>query len=210
MVQELQVALAVELDTQRLDEDDINILEAMLMAKKTWEEVSAEAIQHCWKHSGIIPPPPKTTDPNASTHDKAWELVGAYAEDSMKRPVVEEALQALLGDQFHPASIWAMTLNQLTECDSTEEVDAVMTKAKADFEAGLQSPPPSRPAQAPRTKQLAIAETELMATIADLHRANDLVDLEDERDVGNAQFKVQTDAEIVAAVRSKQRLPEAM
>ncbi|KAJ7794892.1 hypothetical protein B0H14DRAFT_2621492 [Mycena olivaceomarginata] len=164
---------------------------------------------------------PKTTDPNASTHDKAWELVGAYAEDSMKRPVVEEALQALLGDQFHPASIWAMTLNQLTECDSTEEVDAVMTKAKADFEAGLQSPPPSRPAQAPRTKQLAIAETELMATIADLHQRKrisasgmptlqDLVDLEDERDVGNAQFKVQTDAEIVAAVRSKKRLPEAM
>jgi hypothetical protein len=130
----------------------------------------------------------------------------------MKHPVVEKALQALLGDQFHPASIWAMTLNQLTECDSTEEVDAVMTKAKADFEAGLQPPPPSRPAQAPRAEQLAIAETDLMATIADLHLRKrtsasgmpileDLVDPEDERDVGNAQFKVQTDAEIVAAVR---------
>ncbi|KAJ7724052.1 hypothetical protein B0H14DRAFT_3169844 [Mycena olivaceomarginata] len=67
------------------------------------------------------------------------------------------------------------------------------------------------PAQAPRAEQLAIAETELMATIADLHQRKrisasgmptleDLVDPEDECDIGNAQFKVQTDAEIVAAV----------
>jgi hypothetical protein len=45
-----------------------------------------------------------------------------------------------------------------------------MKKAKAEFEAGLQPPPPSRPAQAPRAEQLAIAETELMATITDLHQ----------------------------------------
>ncbi|KAJ7842144.1 hypothetical protein B0H14DRAFT_3457083 [Mycena olivaceomarginata] len=88
----------------------------------------------------------------------------------MKHPVVEEALQGLLGDQFHQASIWAMTLNQLTERDSTEEVDAVMTKRKRISASG-------------------------MLTL------EDLVDPEDEREVGNAQFKVQTDAEIVAAVR---------
>jgi hypothetical protein len=32
----------------------IDILEAMLMAKRAWAEVSAETISHCWKHTGII------------------------------------------------------------------------------------------------------------------------------------------------------------
>jgi hypothetical protein len=51
-------ARAVDLDEAgEADIYDINTLEAMFMAKKAWEEVSSETIQHCWKHSGIIPPP---------------------------------------------------------------------------------------------------------------------------------------------------------
>ena len=33
----------------------INLLEAMTMAKKAWDLVSAETIKHCWDHSKIQP-----------------------------------------------------------------------------------------------------------------------------------------------------------
>lgn len=38
------------------DEDiyNINILEAMLMAKQAWGEISRETVQNCWKHTGIL------------------------------------------------------------------------------------------------------------------------------------------------------------
>jgi hypothetical protein len=51
-------ARAIDLDEAgEPDVVDINILEAMFMAKQAWEEVSIDTINHCWKHTGITAPP---------------------------------------------------------------------------------------------------------------------------------------------------------
>jgi hypothetical protein len=51
-------ARAINLDEAgEPDMFDINILEAMFMAKQAWEEVSVDMINHCWKHTGITAPP---------------------------------------------------------------------------------------------------------------------------------------------------------
>jgi hypothetical protein len=32
----------------------LNLLEAIMMAREAWDEVTAETIQHCWDHTKII------------------------------------------------------------------------------------------------------------------------------------------------------------
>ena len=46
------------LDRDEVDEEDIfklNILEAMVMMKEAWEEMTSETIQNCWRHRKILP-----------------------------------------------------------------------------------------------------------------------------------------------------------
>ncbi|KIK77289.1 hypothetical protein PAXRUDRAFT_76881, partial [Paxillus rubicundulus Ve08.2h10] len=43
-------------DMDELGERDIykiNLLEALILAKKAWDEVSPETIKHCWDHTQI-------------------------------------------------------------------------------------------------------------------------------------------------------------
>jgi DDE superfamily endonuclease len=44
------------IDLDEVDEENIykiNLLEAMLMAKASWDAVSSETIRNCWVHLGI-------------------------------------------------------------------------------------------------------------------------------------------------------------
>ena len=46
------------LDCDEVDEEDIfklNILEAMVMMKEAWGEMTSETIENCWRHTKILP-----------------------------------------------------------------------------------------------------------------------------------------------------------
>jgi len=91
----------------------VNLLEAMLMAKDTWNAVTQDTIRHCWDHTKIqqdlvsyTPPVPSTiaTSPFPPTsplaYPKAWEIVREFAVSDMSLPQVEEQLKDYLGCQY--------------------------------------------------------------------------------------------------------------
>lgn len=108
-----------------LDHDDagesdiykINLLEAMLMAREAWNEVSAMTIKNCWDHTGIQRPPIKAItlriptnsgaplgpslqpSPNGNSAT-AWDIIEQFATTDMALPDAENALQKHLGGKY--------------------------------------------------------------------------------------------------------------
>jgi len=91
----------------------INLLEAMLLAKRAWTAVTQDTISHCWNHTKIqqnlvsyttpiepaptnpvSPPTPPLADP------KAWDIIREFAAADMTLPQAEECLKAYLGDKY--------------------------------------------------------------------------------------------------------------
>jgi hypothetical protein len=50
----------------------INLLEAMRMAERAWDQVNAATIENCWRHTGIVPEHP---NPDDAADDGAASLV---------------------------------------------------------------------------------------------------------------------------------------
>jgi len=113
----------------------IDLLEAMLMAKRAWAQVNASTIEHCWDHTKIQPddsarpanPDPKSnatpaTSNTSPTKDlKAWEVVREFAmSDDMRLPQAEQHLYALLGDRYVEAD-WQPALKVVMDAENDVE-----------------------------------------------------------------------------------------
>ena len=92
---------ALELDdTGQADIYKIDLLEAMLMAKKAWERVSSTTIKACWDHTGIQRAPimlriPTLTTIYDSKDEQAWSIIHNFATTDMTLPNAETALKTL-------------------------------------------------------------------------------------------------------------------
>jgi hypothetical protein len=93
----------------------INLLEAMKMAKKAWDEVESKTIQNCWEHTGILPNPSLSSKTSSTTatsqlpynvsvssrntwQETGQEIIRKFAVSSeMTLPQAEKELEMNLG-----------------------------------------------------------------------------------------------------------------
>ena len=130
----------------------INLLEALLMAKQAWQEITSETIANCWRHAGILPSPPVTppsepaaapppsTDPSPSadtsssstdgspphpTCDKnAWDILRSFATGKISTlPAVIDALFTHLGDQYRDND-WKVAFDTILQAEE-DDTDAL-------------------------------------------------------------------------------------
>ena len=98
-------------EAEEQDIYNMNLLEALIMAERAWENVSSTTIQNCWKHTEIQRPrlpiimlrrprPPMPTSLAAG-----WDLIVEFVTNSWSIPEAHSALQECLGDQY-TASEW--------------------------------------------------------------------------------------------------------
>ncbi|KIJ39132.1 hypothetical protein M422DRAFT_258011 [Sphaerobolus stellatus SS14] len=100
----------------------VNLLEAMLMAKKAWDEVTGSTVAHCWNHTQILPStshnPVPVVVPGTSSNLKAypqtpqqdpqaWMILHNFATSNMGLPEAEEKLQAYLGSRYDDKHWWS-------------------------------------------------------------------------------------------------------
>jgi hypothetical protein len=124
----------------------VDLLEAILMAKQAWEEVSPSTITHCWNHAKIQPEsnesnstlPATVAMPTPSnisspmTNRKAWDLVRTFAtSENMTLPQVEEGLRTLLGVSYVERD-WQPILKVVMDAErDTEKALEGLTKFEA-------------------------------------------------------------------------------
>ena len=79
-----------------------NLLDTLHMAHNTWENVTPETIQNCWKHADIQRDPIILRVPQTLTQ-RGWGIVYQFADLSsgMTLPQAEELLKEIFGDQFN-------------------------------------------------------------------------------------------------------------
>ena len=99
----------------------VNLLEAMLMAKRAWNAVTSETISNCWDHTGIQRAPiilhiPSTTtfaSPPQTQEDRAWHIIEQFATTSMSLPEAKAALENNFGAYYNDEA-WRPVLSAIT------------------------------------------------------------------------------------------------
>jgi len=124
----------------------INLLEAMLMAKEAWTEVTTDTIAHCWRHTKILPssagairlvttpqaPAAKSTTGNPQHDLKAWEIILEFATSDMGLPQAEAKLQAHLGTRFKDGD-WRAALKAVMDAEN-DHLEGVKSLDKLTME----------------------------------------------------------------------------
>ncbi|KIK80311.1 hypothetical protein PAXRUDRAFT_158989 [Paxillus rubicundulus Ve08.2h10] len=111
----------------------IDLLEALILAKKAWDEVSPETIKHCWDHTQIqtdnsLP----STNPGPHADLAAWEIICDFTATTMSLPSAKNQLQLHLGSKFSD-SHWRTALKAAMDAEgdiakAVEVVNTFMTK----------------------------------------------------------------------------------
>ncbi|KIK19907.1 hypothetical protein PISMIDRAFT_658514, partial [Pisolithus microcarpus 441] len=105
----------------------ISLLEAMTLAKKSWDTVSTETIKHCWDHTKIQPDDSNMSSFPAHVDPIAWNLVCQYAAGIISLQTAESSLLAQLGDCYLHTD-WEPVLNAVMESeDDDSALDIVST-----------------------------------------------------------------------------------
>ena len=220
------------------EEDDIykiNLLDAMTMAKRAWENVSPATIKNCWDHTDIQRPRlPKITlrrpRPQMPTNLAAgWDIVVRFATDMWSIPHVHTLLHERLGDRYI-ASEWNEPLDVISGAEG--DVDAALAAVHAwrnrwapDSAPDLPDSASDLPDSASDLCEMATmaipdehqeVEVELLDLVAQLkvrRRINgepltleELLDPSEEREIGQCLDVAHGgDMEIVSMVRAKAR-----
>ncbi|KIK90742.1 hypothetical protein PAXRUDRAFT_151258, partial [Paxillus rubicundulus Ve08.2h10] len=113
----------------------INLLEALILAKKAWDEVSTETIKHCWDHTQIQTDDSSlSTNPGPHTDPAAWEIIHDFATSAMScwRRSGQNWLQSHLGSKFLD-SHWRPALKAVmdAEGDTAMAIDTANALASA-------------------------------------------------------------------------------
>lgn len=169
----------------------IDLLEAMLMVKRAWSQVTASTIKHCWGHTKIQPEDNARPDLRSDTtlaasntspmRDlKAWEVVREFTMTDMRLPQAEQRLHALLRDRYVEAD-WQPALKVVM--DAENEVEKALkgldqlTESIFGMKISQLSTSNEQPAQQPRSiptlptmPQLTEVENGLQEAVDDLKR----------------------------------------
>jgi hypothetical protein len=155
----------------------INLLEAMRMAERAWDEVSSEIIQNCWRHTGIVPEHPAIdidadTTPHSDTGSTlsssttaaqvtAWAVMRRYALSStMTHPQAENTVKAALGAAYWEEE-WEGVLSAVLDAENNT---SAALKAIEEAERTSRSPQPGT--STPRTS-LPTTPSPVMPALAD-------------------------------------------
>ncbi len=181
-----QCLRAIELD--EADEHNIykmNLLEAMLMVKDAWENVTPETIAHCWDHTGIqkksAPSVPSSqTDAVQSHTSQGWNVIREFATTPMSLPQAEEKLKAIFGAAYKDAD-WRQALDCVLEAenDETKALEAV-EKLTQQIDAPNTTTPAlslTSPTTIPASPQLAKLEETLLKSVDELKTADASLEL---------------------------------
>ena len=167
----------------------LNILEAMLMMKEAWEDVSSTTIQNCLKHTKILPaasnsldssmPSESSTVPDAqpptestSLITQGWGILREFATQDLQLPQIEEQLERLFGQAYDDAMWWpALSAVLAVECDTDLALENVerLAKESQSATAVIQSQPKHTTALPPpqlSTQDLQLSLTETSITVA--------------------------------------------
>ena len=108
----------------------INLLEAILMVKEAWAQVSSSTIANCWNHTKIQPesnvesttqptpaPAPTITSPPMK-NPKAWDQVRTFAtsDGNITLPQAEDGLRNLLGEDYRDTD-WQPVLKVVMDAE---------------------------------------------------------------------------------------------
>jgi hypothetical protein len=186
----------------------INILEAMMISKQAWNNVSAETIEHCWDHTKIHGKTtlPATSVSQPSLAEKGWDIVRQFATTDMSLPEAEQSLQALYRESYDDV-IWRPALNAVMVAENDSDV------ALASIEplAGVSATASVLPIALVQSSQLKDAEKELTASLLELKNRNRIfgpvptaaqfIDLPDENQIGESPYRFDSDESIVSAAQ---------
>ncbi|VDB95332.1 unnamed protein product [Peniophora sp. CBMAI 1063] len=201
----MQCLRAVELD--EAGEEDLfkmDVLEAMLLAKKAWSKVTAETVQNCWRHTGIAGPIPasnpseptsspspsspcaldnSTAAPSTTTsdrHTQAWALVREFAEPacSWSLPDVMSRVETILGADYRAAD-WQSAFDLACEGEGGLETTLAALDAEETKRRGLSTRAASRtqqeaPARYAPSRDRDATDAQLRGVLDDLHNRNRL------------------------------------
>jgi DDE superfamily endonuclease len=132
---------ALELDTLGKENIfEINIHEAMLMAKEAWDAVQPTTIKHCWEHTGIQRDPIMLRIPARRGHESehgvsqtssdAWNILEDLATSRKTLPEAEDNLKKVYGSTYQD-SVWRPALSAITGSETTEAALDELAKFKA-------------------------------------------------------------------------------
>jgi DDE superfamily endonuclease len=220
-----------------LDHDDagesdiykIDLLEAMLMAREAWNEVSATTIKNCWDHTGIQRPPIKAITLRIPTNSgapsgpslqpspdgnsaAAWDIIEQFATTDMALPDAENALRKHLGGEYADDN-WQPALKAVMDAEGDAALAlAAVTKlrlASSSMASEWQLKPPSAD-----TTQCQLLEEDLLKSVAELRRRNrihgevltleEMLDPVEELEIGKSEYAFEGDADIVTQVLHEQ------
>ena len=205
---------ALDLDT--IGEEnifEINIREAMLMAKAAWDAVHPTTIKHCWDHTGIqrdpimlrIPARHHHNDPGHGTNQaslEGWNILEDLATSQKTLPEAEDSLKKAYGSTYQD-SIWRPALAAITGSETTEAALDELAKFKAAENRIVNE----------ADGHMKAVETELMDAITELKgrrrifgalpSLEDLVNPPGELEIDENPEQFKSDADIVEEVQKR-------
>jgi hypothetical protein len=196
---------ALELDTLGKENIfQINIHEAMLMAKEAWDGVQPTTIKNCWDHTGIQRDPIMLRIParhgREQTSLEAWSVLEDLATSQKTLPEAEDSLKKIYGSTYQDL-VWRPALAAITGSETTDAALDELAKFKA---AGMVRVGDS-------DGLMEAAETQLMDAVAELKARRrifgpvpsieDLVNPPGELEIGENPDLFESDADIVEVVR---------
>ncbi|KAL0063893.1 hypothetical protein AAF712_009175 [Marasmius tenuissimus] len=182
---------------------DIDLLTAMRLLEKAWDEVTPETIQNCWQHSGVVPnhdetwedifinadAPSVTSDDSDDEMDvdgeaekesgvvEGWKIILEFAQSGMTLPEAEKKLKSHLGSCYKAAD-WQVALFAVTGSETSKEALAAVQKLMPVTKASDSrcSTMGSNPVS---IQQIQESEIELMECVKELYSRGHLENVQD-------------------------------
>lgn len=219
------------LDADEAGDEDIwklNLWQAMNMARDAWNEITETTIRNCWAHTGILPsaaPATSSSAPNqaaspssASTEDAAWAFLLEFISNDMTLPQAQHILENLLGSaaKEDPWKKALALLNDVEPDDTDAQIAAqqAVEKLRAASRPSRQQATPMQnptpvPSEAERDLHMKIKQLAERKLIRNALTIDEFLDPAEERQIGEGVHELQTDEQIVAAVRAEAAIQAA-
>jgi hypothetical protein len=214
---------AIALD--KAEEHDIykiNLLEAMLMVREAWTEVTTDTIVHCWNHTKIQPSSSaahvaSTASPSIQTPSsavtKGWDIIREFATTSITLPEAENRLKEALGVGYVDLD-WQPALKAVmdAEDDSVAALEAIRQLTCTQFDPIPTSA--SWTTQLRPPQQLVEVEDALLDAVEELKTRRriigtpptleEMLNPVEERETGGSQYRFEGgDEEIARTVKDQ-------
>jgi len=191
-------------DAEEEDIYKIDLLEAMLMAKDAWKEISSMTIKNCWDHTRIqrAPLPPVILRRNTSSMTPiptalslGWDIVVQFASEQWTLPEVHERLAERLGDKYVPGD-WNKPLDAVLGAeDNLDEALSALECLRGELDVDL----PDKSDKYAMTEQRIDLENELQGLIDELKKRrritgeplgiDEFLDPKEEQKVGETSYE---------------------